>query len=266
MSTNMVGKSNATSKLALLRQSREVKRQEVDVEKAIDGFVSSIDSRTMMAEIARNSSIVNLIIDSSGSMDGTSASIAHEINQFAARQGAKLYTTKLSLTVFNDNISTLFNELDTRQIKPLSGWECEGGTNIFDALFRAIEPINKGVANHKLHLIITDGQNGYSNHTKEEVREFLKSRIDAGEHIFLLYNDYEKNSAKVYAAALGINPNNAVNFSFDGDGIKIIFQTIEDLLDGLRTKGSVPEDWAKVITAHAANPLSIKARETKYLE
>ena len=266
MNNSMVDKSKGTSKLALLRQNRGIKTQEVDIEKAIDGFASSIDSQAMMAEIARNSAIINLIIDCSGSMSGTSTPIAQEINVFAMRQAAKLYTTMLSLTVFNDEVFTKFGKLNTKQFAPISPWGCCGGTNIYDALFDAITPILKTDANHKLHLIITDGENGYSEHSTEQVRELITSRIQAGEHVFLLYNNDMQDSAKSYAERLGIKSNNAVNFNRDGDGIKIIFQTIEDLLDGLRTNGAVPEDWAKVITAHAANPLGIKAREIKYLE
>ena len=263
---NMVDKSNGTSKLALLRQNRGIKTREVDIEKAIDGFASSIDTQTMMAEIARNSAIVNLIIDRSGSMYGTSYAIAQEINEFATRQAVKIYTTILSLTVFNEDVSTKFSKLNTKQFVPISPWDCYGGTNIYDALFSAIDPIFKTDANHKLHLVITDGQNGYSQHSQEQVQKLITSRVKCGEHVFLLYNDDMQDSAKSYATKLGIKSNNAVNFNRDGDGIKIIFQTIEDLLDGLRTKGAVPEDWAKAITAHASNPLGIKARETKYLE
>lgn len=263
---NKVDKSNGTSKLALLRQNRGIKKQEVDIEKAIDGFASSIDSRAMMAEIARNSAIVNLIIDRSYSMDGTSWEIAEEINEFARRQAVKAYTTMLSLTLFNDEVFTEFGKLNAKQIEEIEPWGCNGGTNIYDALFSAIIPIQKTDANHKLHLVITDGQNGYSEHTQEQVQGLITSRVKSGEHVFLLYNDDEYDSAKTYAKELGINPNNAVNFNRDGDGIKIIFQTIEDLLDGLRTKGTVPADWAKAITAHASNPLGIKARETHYLK
>ncbi len=257
---------NGTSKLALLRQNRSIQKQEVNIEKAIDGYVSSIDSQTLIEEIARNSSIVNLIIDCSGSMEGTSQVIAREINRFAIRQAAKIYTTKISLTVFDDEVYQKFGKQNVKQFVPIQPWSCNGGTNIYDALFSAITPVLKTDANHKLHLLITDGQNGSSRHTQEEVYQLITSRIQSGEHIFLLYNNEYESGAKEYALELGIKSNNAVNFNRNGDGIKIIFQTIEDLLDGLRTKGTVPEDWAKAITAHAANPFGIKARETLYLE
>ena len=262
----MVDSTSGTSKLALLRQNRGIKKTDVDIGKAIDGFVASIDDKIMTEEISRNSAIVNLIIDSSGSMEGTAEAISQEINGFAARQAVKVYATKLSLTVFNDYSSTLFSKLNVRQFTPISPWVCGGGTNINDAIFTAIFPILKTDANHKLHLIITDGYNGRSKHTEEEVRQLITRRISGGDHVFLLFNtEGESDSAKAYAQELGINPNNAVNFDRQGDGIKIIFQTIEDLLDGLRTKGAVPADWAKTITAHTANPFGIKARETKYL-
>lgn len=263
---SMMNKSGGASKLALLRQNRSVKAQEVDIEKAIDGYAASLNTQTMLAELARSSAIVNLIIDRSGSMFGTARSIANEINEFATRQAVKPYTTMLSLTVFNESVWTQLNKMNTKQFLPISSWSCGGGTNIFDALISAITPIQKTDANHKLHLVITDGQNGYSEASQEQVQSLITSRIKSGEHVFLLYNDDQPYSAKSYAAQLGVNPNNAVNFNRNGDGIKIIFQTIEDLLDGLRTKGTVPDDWAKVITAHASNPLGIKARETKFLE
>ncbi len=81
----------------------------------------------------------------------------------------------------------------------------------------------------------------------------------------MLYNKYYGGDAKEYAQELGIKESNAVNFNREGDGIKIIFQTLEDLLDALRTTGTVPKDWAKVIKAHAANPLGVKAREIRSL-
>lgn len=263
---NMADSSSGTSKLALLRQNRGVQRTKVDIGKAIDGFAQSIDDKNMMEDISRNSAIVNLIIDHSGSMDGTAEAIAQEINKFAARQRSKIYTTLLSLTLFDDSVSTEFSKVNARNFTPIYPWSCYGGTNIYDALFSAITPIRKTDANHKLHLLITDGQNGESRHTEEQVRELITNRIMEGDHVFLLFNPIDVgDSAKVYAKMMGINPNNAVDFSRNGDGIKIIFQTIEDLLDGLRTTGTVPNDWAKAIQAHAAR-YGIKARETKYLE
>lgn len=262
----MRGNQSSTSKLALLRQSRSIRKQEVDIGKAIDGFADSIDSQTLMAEIARNSACVNLSVDCSGSMNGTSSRIAEELNGFATRQGAKIYTTKISLTLFDDRVYPKFGKLDAKQFVPIGPWDCMGGTNIYDALISAITPILKTDANHRLHLVITDGENGSSSHSREEVQALITRRINEGEHVFLLYNNECGGDAKRYAPELGIKLNNAVNFNRNGDGIRIIFQTIEDLLDGLRTNGAVPEDWAKAITAHAANPLGVKAREMKCLE
>lgn len=258
------------SKLALLRQNRSLSKNgtgEEDIAAAIDGYASSIDNKQMEADIARNSAHVILIVDNSGSMEETPYPISQEINEFAVRQAVKLYKTLLSLTLFNDEVYPKFGKQDVKQFVPIRPWSCFGGTNIYDALISAITPTSSNDAKHKLYLIITDGQNGGSSHSIEEVKSLISSKIAKGEHIFLLYNDESGslNSAKAYAEDLGINSNNAVNFNRSGDGIKIIFQTIEDLLDGLRTTGAIPSDWAKAITAHAANPLGIKARETKYL-
>lgn len=266
---NTTNEPNGTSKLALLRQNRSIQKQEVSIERAIDGFAASIDNQTMIEEIARNSASVNLIVDCSYSMNGTSSALAHEINGFATRQAAKIYKTEISLTLFDDLVYSKIGKLNTKQFVPINPWDCNGGTNIYDAIFSAVTPIFKEDANHRLHLIITDGQNGGSMHTQKEVQELIASRIDSGEHIFLLYNkedSYNKYTAEDYAAELGIKQSNAVEFNRNGDGIKIIFQTIEDLLDGLRTKGTIPDDWSKAITAHANNPLMVKAREIKYLE
>lgn len=269
MSNN--GKPDGTmSKLALLRQSKSLGKKdtsETDIAAAIDGYAASIDTKQMEADIARNSAHVILIVDNSYSMKGTQYPISQEINEFAVRQAVKIYKTSLSLTLFNDEVYPEFGEQNVKQFAPISPWSCFGGTNIYDALISSITPTGLSDAKHKLYLIITDGENGGSSYSIEEVRSLISSKIAKGEHIFLLYNDERGslNSAKAYAENLGINPNNSVNFNRSGDGIKIIFQTIEDLLDGLRTTGAIPSDWAKAITAHAANPLGIKARETKYL-
>ncbi len=264
MSNDQMNQKSSGSKLALLRQQKPVPT-EVDIANAIDGFAASIDSKALAETIKRNSASVNLIIDRSGSMDGTSSAISSEINGFAERQAVKAYTTLVSLTLFDDEVLPQFGKLNAKDFKPISPWPCPGGTNIYDALISAITPIKPTDANHRLHLVITDGKNGDSCHSQEEVQKLITSRINCGEHIFLLFNDDYPNSAKDYALSLGINPNNAVNFNRYGDGIKIIFQTIEDLLDGLRVNGAVPKDWAKAIQAHAANPQAIKARETHYL-
>lgn len=267
MSENsMKGNTSGTSKLALLRQRGSIKKQGVDIGKAIDGFAASIDDQTMKAEIARNSACVNLIVDNSGSMTGTQRNIIDGLNGFATRQATKVYTTKISLTLFDDEVYPQFVNTDSKQFMPMRTWDCVGGTNIYDAVIDAITLIQKADANHKLHLIITDGKNGSSEHSQEEVQALITRRIDEGEHVFLLYNNKYGGDATEYALELGISANNAVNFNRDGDGIKIIFQTIEDVLDALRTKGTVPDDWAKAIRAHAANPLGVKAREIKYLE
>ena len=270
MKKDMMDKQHGgLSKLALLRQNKGLKPKEgVNIEKAIDGFASSIDTTAMVEEIKRNSAIVNLIIDCSGSMNGTSYLIAQEINDFAVRQAVKIYKTTLSLTLFDDGVYPKLNNVDVKKFTPIQPWDCLGGTNIYDALFSAITPIKNIDASHRLHLIITDGENGHSRHDQMEVQNLISSKIAEGDHIFLLFNDEYVNNgmnvAKSYAEELGINPDNSVNFNRHGDGIKIIFQTIEELLDELRTTGTISEDWAKAITAHASNP-SIKAREVKYL-
>lgn len=266
----MSNNSNGTSKLALLRQKRSIQKtnDEEDIEKAIDGFAMSIDTQKLMADIAQNSALVNLIIDRSYSMIGTPEAIARELNEFAMRQSGKLYETKLSITMFNSEVTSLFQNVTCKQFR-ISPWECYDDTNIFDAVIVAISAVQKIDANHKLHLVITDGKNIHSNHSLEEVRNLIHQRIQDGDHIFLLYNNEYDNSqetSKAYAEKLGIPVNNAVNFNRTGDGIKIIFQAIETLLDGLRSTGTVPKDWAKAIIAHNTNPLGIKARETKYLE
>ena len=270
MKKDITDKQNGgLSKLALLRQKKGLKRIEgVDVEKAIDGFVSSIDTSAMVEEIKRNSANVNLIIDCSSSMMGTSEVIAQEINEFAARQAGKIYKTAISLTLFDDEVYPKLNNVDVKMFTPIHPWDCTGCTNIYDALFVAIAPIKNVNVSHRLHLIITDGENVHSSHNKMEVQNFISSKIAEGDHIFLLFNEERKrdgmNAAKSYAEELGIDPDNSVYFNRHGDGIKIIFQTIEELLDGLRTTGKISGDWSKAIEAHALNP-SIKAREVKYL-
>lgn len=259
--------NNGTSKLALLRQKRGIRKSEVDIESAIDGFASSIDGKVLAEEIARNSALVNLIIDHSGSMDGTSYAIAQEVNEFAKRQAYKIYRTMISLALFNEVTHLELDKVDVKHFVPISPWICDWCTNIYDALFTAIAPVLKSVANHRLHLIVTDGLNGGSMHTEQQVQELIKGMISRGDHVFLLYNNINHvMGAENYAMELGVRKENAVEFSREGDGIKIIFQTIEDLLDGLRTNGSVPEDWSKAIAAHNANPLGVKARKTMYLE
>lgn len=263
----MVSSNGGTSKLALLRQKRGIKKSEVDIESAIDGFASSIDGKVLAEEIARNSALVNLIVDCSGTMNGTSYAIAQEVNEFAKRQAYKLYRTMISLALFNEEAHLVLDKVDVKQLIPVSPWECDWGTNIYDALFTAITPILKSVANHRLHLIVTDGLNGGSMHTEKQVQDLIKGISDRGDHVFLLYNNIGHGiGVENYAVELGVKKENAVEFSREGDGIKIIFQTIEDLLDGLRTKGTVPEDWSRAITVHKANPLEVKARQTMYLE
>lgn len=266
-----MNKNNGTSKLASLRQkklSTSTKESSLDIEKAVEGYAASIDTNTMLSEIEKSSAHVNFIIDCSGSMDGTSNVIASEMNLFTERQAAKIYSTMLSLTLFDDEVYPKFNKVNARDFVPISPWNCPGGTNIYDAIYTALRNTSTADANHRLHIIITDGQNGMSCYSLSEVQELVSQYTRKGDHIFLLYydeNGYNQSSAQNYASKLGIKPNNAANFDRKGDGIRIIFQTIEDLLDGLRSTGTIPEDWSKYISAHASNP-EIKARDIKYLE
>lgn len=253
------------SKLALLRQNRGLKKQDVDIEGAIDGYAQSIDTETMMAEIERNSASVTFIIDGSGSMSGTEACISTEINSFAKRQAQKVYKTTMSLTLFDHEVYPKFEDVDVNLFKPILTWGCTGGTNIYDAIISAVTVQKK--ANHDLYLIITDGENQNSYHSEEDVKNLILRKRADGSHIFLLYNDLVSyyDTSENYAESLGIDKNNAVNFNREGDGIKIIFQAMERILDSLRSTGTVPTDWAKVISAHAANP-TIKAQDIKYLK
>lgn len=266
----MSNESNGASKLALLKQKKSLSPTSTDdIEKAIDGLAASYDTDRVFEQIKNNSAIVNCIIDASGSMYGTEDIIYKEFQIFAKRLSAKIYETFLYLSVFNDDWSPRLTNVNAKEINNYGSfdWICSGGTNIYDSLFHAMRPIKKNAAVHKLHLIITDGeQESYSDHSLADVQKLIAARKKGGDYIFLLFNNYDSfyKRATDYALKLGIDTQFAADFSRNGDGVKIIFKSIENVLDSLRSTGTVPTDWSKAIAAHNANP-SLKANEIKFL-
>lgn len=138
-----------------------------------------------------------LILDKSGSMEGTESDTAGGFNSLIEKQKAELKDAWVTTWLFNGQAELLYDRVPIGEIKPMAASDIVvgGSTALYDAIGNAIrrtELIQKhlrkeDIPDFTLFAIMTDGYENASVHfSNHEIRELIeKKKADGWEFLFL---------------------------------------------------------------------------------
>lgn len=139
-----------------------------------------------------------LILDKSGSMEGTESDTAGGFNALIEKQKAELKNAWVTTWLFNRETEILYNRVPIREIKPMKASDIVvgGNTALYDAVGDAIGITDwtqkylipkEEIPDFTLVAIMTDGYENASVHfSNHEIRELIeKKKADGWEFLFM---------------------------------------------------------------------------------
>jgi Ca-activated chloride channel homolog len=133
-----------------------------------DGVVQKIESFDQ-ADIPVT---VGLVIDNSGSMGAKRPEVNTAALAFAQSSNPE---DEMFVVNFNENVSfglprnQPFTHRSDELQQALSGIAAEGKTALYDAIFRALQHLKRGARNKKALIVISDGGDNASSHTRPQI-------------------------------------------------------------------------------------------------
>lgn len=177
--------------------------------------------------------LINVLMDSSGSMAPLTKDTVGGFNTFLAEQKALPGTAALTLCTFSTTISLVYDCEDLQSIPFLTTdtYRASGGTALLDAMGITLNEVGKKLAampeeerpSKVIFLIITDGE---ENSSKEYLLQTVKDMVS---HQREKYNwEFVFTGANIDAisagATLGVSVNNSVNYEATMEGTKKLYQ------------------------------------------
>lgn len=189
-----------------------------------------------------------LLLDASRSMNGTEKATEYAIAKLLEEQ--KNYNVRITTVLFNKYAIKKHDDLLAKEAKPFT-ISPDGSTRLYDT---AIEEINAFDAKYPsadekvFFLIETDGDDNESRRgASDELKALIEKQLAKGREFFLLAEGI--NAIKM-ATSIGIPSNRARNFSKDLDGVKLVIDAANEVINQLRIKGKVSDEWSRKIDEH----------------
>jgi uncharacterized protein YegL len=193
---------------------------------------------------------VAVIIDKSGSMEGKESDVIGGFNKFLADQQAQPGEARMSVVLFDTQVSRVHSSVPIRDVPLLDGktYAPDGMTALLDAVGGTIRKIEDEIAKRPgnkqpdkiISVIMTDGEENSSREYKQpQIKKMIEERQASGrwEFIFMGANV----DAFAEAESLGVARTNASNFAASGDGAAMAFCASSVRVSNLR-KGLSAED------------------------
>jgi len=153
-------------------------------------------------KVARESPMIVLVLDASGSMQSISNDIRGSVNSFINQQkAAPADGTKFSLIVFADKAETKINQIPIQDVSEITRdeYHCGGYTALYDAIGLAID--NHSDHKEALVVIVTDGEENKSRTTHDELQRKIAEKKASGWKFIYLANEPQVSRA---GASIGL--------------------------------------------------------------
>ncbi len=176
--------------------------------------------------------VVNLLLDQSGSMSGTRQNTVDGINEYIntlKEDGGKY---KVTLTMFDTNINGLRLDkpwdnlyIDDVPTLKLEDYNPSGGTPLHDAFCTTLNEIKERKDEKYLYVILTDGgENSSKEYTMQDMKK-LKKKLEAKENWTFVYLGANQD-AFATASVYDFSSSNVSNFNTSASGTKAVFGTL----------------------------------------
>lgn len=203
------------------------------------GVLTSDEARAIVLNRGKKTSeggkttVVHLLVDQSGSMQGTRQSTVDGINEYIntlKEDGGKY---KVSLSLFDSDMGNklrldkpwenLFID-DVPELK-LEDYNPNGGTPLHDAFCKTLKEIKDRKDEKYLYVVLTDGhENTSTEYTAKDMKKLKKSLEDKGNWTFVYLG--ANQDAFTTSAAYGFTTSNTSNFNTTAKGTTIMFANL----------------------------------------
>lgn len=198
------------------------------------------------------------LLDRSGSMANLVSDTIGGFNAMIEKQKKQDGECYVSTVLFDTESTVLHDRIRLSDVPPMTDrdYVVRGCTALIDALGGAIHHIGnvhkyarrEDVPEHTMFIITTDGmENASHRYTSNEVKRMIeRQRSKYGwEFLFIGANI----DAVETAARYGIDRNRAVNYKADGEGTRIVYESVSKAVQNVREDAPLKADWSNEIDA-----------------
>ena len=196
------------------------------------------------------------ILDRSGSMAGLEKDTIGGFNAMLEKQRREEGKCLISTVLFDNDTEVLHDRAKLEDVRPMTEKEysVRGCTALMDAIGGAIHHIGnvhkyarpEDVPAKTMFIITTDGcENASRRYGSDRVKEMIERQKKryGWEFLFIGANI----DAVETAARYGIDRDRAVNYRADGEGTRVLYDTVANAVCCLRKKQAVPDGWSAPI-------------------
>ncbi len=215
-----------------------------------------MNQENMNMEKKNNTTELVFILDRSGSMAGLESDTVGGFNAMIAKQKKKEGACYVSTVLFDNDSFVLHDRIPLESVPAMTenDYSVRGCTALIDAIGGAIHHIGnihkyarpEDVPAHTVFVITTDGmENASRRYNTEKVKEMIgrqKSKY-GWEFLFIGANIDAVETASRY----GIGSDRAVNYNADGEGTRILYDTVSDAVCCARESKGISAAWSKRI-------------------
>lgn len=208
------------------------------------------DASLLSVSVSKDKRVLRLIIilDISGSMDGTEKDIEEGLKDIIRRfKGADIL---FNFVVFNGERHVIFDDTHISQVEIPSIYT-NGSTNLNGSLYYTIK--HKCQTGENLLVTISDGKDTVNELSADKVSKEMRSIKGANNHFYFLGEPTEEDTPEeVHARAveLGFSSDNISVFTREGNGNRLNFEVISDMISDLLIKGHISKTWSEPIKEH----------------
>ncbi|MBQ6719458.1 MAG: VWA domain-containing protein [Oscillospiraceae bacterium] len=205
----------------------------------------------------KNLTEIVFILDRSGSMCGLESDTIGGFNSMMEKQRRQEGEAYISTILFNNNSEVIHDRIPLDKVPNLTDkdYYVQGCTALLDAVGGAIRHISnihkyareEDIPEKTIFVITTDGiENASRHYDYEKVKSMIEERRDqhGWEFLFLGANI----DAAWEAARFGIPADRAANYHADSQGTGVIYNTVSDALEYMRTcPAAMDASWKEAI-------------------
>lgn len=189
--------------------------------------------------------MICLILDRSGSMEGRQADVIGGVNRFLAEQKALPDPASIAMVRFDTGGIERFREMvDLKECKPLLAEEYvpRGGTPLLDAVGVTLAKLDedwKAVsAERAILIIVTDGhENSSREYTKAQIKNMIESREKSGKWAVMYFG--ANVDAFAEGGGMGVAAHNTAGYANTQQGTHALYATMSASVSAKRASGDM---------------------------
>lgn len=199
------------------------------------------------------------ILDRSGSMSGLEADTIGGYNSLLEKQRNEVGDAVVTTVLFDDRYEMLHDRAAIQKIKDITNKEyfARGMTALLDAIGKTIHHVrnrhkyapDREVPAKTMVVIITDGfENASREYSLTQVKKMIarQKKRYGWEFLFLGAN----MDAVSTASSMGISADRAVTYEADGEGTRMNFDAVSQVVGCVRNCAPIALNWKEEIEEH----------------